>query len=331
MILIEMQGRVLQYTRPHEKPSPPPPSNKRGKITIFSKRSRARLIDLMMRLDVSHVKVVFLTLTFHGIPSPSEAKKAFKRFTMRLRRAYPEASAVWRVERQKRGSIHFHLLIFNVPYWPHAALQKVWTQCTGEDLSIVWIEQVKSHKQVMHYVSKKIGYVGKAEKELHSKESHISTQPPEHPIGRIWGYINKDGLPLGEVFSLVTEDENLASYLQFAIRTLSKGYSGEWRYNGKLYSSEGQAIYDFALLHGAYTPGAYVHRKTHGYTVDNSSAVPPRRGGTGVLLACHPRGWCFNPHAERFPETPQVSGLPAGEAAYHNSALMPLTLNAKLR
>lgn len=258
MIVIEWQGQVLQAKNIDRIPEAPTPNAKRGEIKGFSRRSRSRMIDLMARLDLNKVRVTFLTLTFHGSPTAPEAKKALKRLTMRIRRAFPLASGVWRMEFQERGAIHFHLLLFNFPFVPQRQMQAVWEECTGEDKSIVHITLVRNRRMLMGYVSK---YIGKVEE--HSSDASLINEPYQHSLssvktGRIWGWLNKECLPLAPKFELITDDEDLAGYLWFAVRSLSRGKSGKYQYCAKLYSKDAEDMYTFALQHGAKTVGEYL-------------------------------------------------------------------------
>lgn len=258
MIVIEWQGQVLLAKNLEHTPQPPEPNHKRGEIKGFSRRSRSRMIDLMARLDLTHVRVTFLTLTFSGLPTAEQAKKALKRFTMRIRRAFPKASGVWRMEFQERGAIHFHLLLFNFPFVPQKQVQAAWEECTGEGMSIAHITLVRSRRMLMGYVSK---YIGKVDKPGDS--ASLVNEPYQHSLtqqktGRIWGWLNRECLPLAQKFELVTDDEQLGGYLWFAIQSLSRGKSGKYAYHAKLYSKEAEDMYIFALQHGAMTPGAYI-------------------------------------------------------------------------
>jgi len=121
MPTVEAQGGVLivrdgqRFTSQTRRPS-----TKRGEIARFTMSSRRRLIELTARLRVGTIRTSFLTLTFAGMPSAEQAKAAFKRFRSRLDRRFAKWSAVWRMEYQERGAIHFHLICFNLPYIPQA-------------------------------------------------------------------------------------------------------------------------------------------------------------------------------------------------------------------
>lgn len=231
----------------------------RGAITSFSRAARRRLVDFMARLDVRRVRVTFLTLTFAGTPSPEDATAAFKRFRMRLSRWFPEASAVWRRERQDRGAFHYHLLLFNLPYVPQYWLQDTWTECTGEVLSIVDVRLVRNKKHVMAYVSK---YIAKKDappvppSPLHSNITHNSTQLRS---GRMWGIINRAALPMGELFEALVDDEDMTGYFFAAIRKLSHGRSGASDLKAALYCEDAYQMVAWAL-DKARRAGARVER-----------------------------------------------------------------------
>lgn len=91
----------------------------RGQVTGFSQASRRRLLDLFnsfdrARIDPSHLR--FVTLTYQHAPDDPRACKthldtALKRFF----RAFGPRALVWKVEPQRRGAPHFHLLVLMGP------------------------------------------------------------------------------------------------------------------------------------------------------------------------------------------------------------------------
>jgi len=225
-----------------------PPSNrqKRGNVTNFSDASRRRLIDLTARLDVNGTMPKFLTLTFAGIPDHDYAKRCFRKFIKRLRRRFENLSALWRVELQKRGSAHFHLIIFNMPYVVQADLQSWWTQCTGEELSIVFITAMKNAKQVMNYVSKYIAKKSDGDgSTLLDKPSYL-TDVPKLWQGRHWGVINHENLPYAKREVAYIRCSGTARYFWFMVaneRLKSKPCNP---LVARLYTDEAQVIYDLA-------------------------------------------------------------------------------------
>jgi len=209
---------------------------KRGTVRFFSNASRRRLIEAMARLDVTHTRTVFLTLTFSAVPSPSEAKRAFKAFTMRLRRKFPEASAFWRMEFQERGAIHFHLLVFGMPYWSQKQIQYAWECCTREERSIVHVKLLRGgKKQAMAYVSKYIAKNSPVPTSLDNAAyphgelvvNTIQEAETDEDPGRFWGYINKKCLPFAALRMIICDDESMIQKLWLTMSFLSRGRAAQ--------------------------------------------------------------------------------------------------------
>lgn len=259
----EAQGAVAQVRRVPLTARKRQGGGIRGAVTSFSRAARRRLVDFMARLDVQRVRVTFLTLTFADTPSPDEATAAFKRFRARLGRWFPEASAVWRRERQERGSFHYHLLLFNLPYVPQYWLQDTWTECTREARSIVDVRLVRSRKHVMAYVSK---YIAKTDAPPvppsleNSTYQHVSTVPSS---GRTWGVINRDALPMAEVFDALVDDDEMTEYFFVAIRKMSHGRSGRSDIKAALYCEDAYEMVAWAL-DKAQRAGLAVLHSLHG-------------------------------------------------------------------
>jgi len=94
-----------------------------------SKREVRRLIN--SNVDAWGEKPKFFTLTFReNVTDIKWANKEFKKFRQRLSRY------IWResnnlkyvavIEFQKRGAVHYHVVTFNMPYVPHADLERIW-------------------------------------------------------------------------------------------------------------------------------------------------------------------------------------------------------------
>jgi len=206
----------------------------RGKVKGFSRPSRRRLLHLFGRLDSSKVRCVFLTLTFSKMDDATQAKCVFRRFRERLRRRFPKTSFVWRMERQSRGAIHFHLVLFNFPFVPQATLQTLWTKSTGEELSIVHVKLLRGRRRVFYYISK---YCAKPSGEvlpsldnstyLHAKGKRSLNSAIEaardrtivydhdEADGRIWGVFQKWALPWAQFRAWQITDFDHALYLRW--------------------------------------------------------------------------------------------------------------------
>jgi len=250
MMRIEAQGHVLAAHALESKPDEPGKvGGKRGKIKNFSRASRRRLLTLTNSLQFTSGSVKFLTLTFSGHPDHRSAKQALRRFYMRLRRRAPYMAAVWRLEYQRRGTVHFHLLIWNMPFWAQKALQRVWTECTGENRSIVDIRAVKSHKHLICYVSK---YIAKDDDHTSATSLDVGAYLHDDLLdlpGRFWGVWGKEHLPYARKETIYVNDPELERYLRWAIRAESRGHCNTWGKTITLYSEGAYKMLAYAASH----------------------------------------------------------------------------------
>ncbi|MBA7552518.1 hypothetical protein ES705_45083 [subsurface metagenome] len=87
----------------------------RGSVRKFSKKSRFRLFTALakIRADLPH-KPIFVSLTYHYGHRLiiDDNKTHLHHFLVRLRQFDLNVQFVWRIELQKRGAPHFHLIIF---------------------------------------------------------------------------------------------------------------------------------------------------------------------------------------------------------------------------
>jgi|SRR5579862_337837 len=167
---------------PHERPQ-----GKRGKIGGFSARSRLRLMTLCAMLKRTALPL-FVTLTWPGVwnPDPKTWKRCLDSFLKRMKRAHPEASAIWKLEPQQHGAPHYHLLLFGIEFIPHQVIARWWYEVVGSGDKRhlgagISIEAVKSRDRVMAYASKL--YMGK---EIDGFEG----------VGRFWGVFSRGKLPV---------------------------------------------------------------------------------------------------------------------------------------
>ena len=187
---------------------------KRGSISYFSRKSRSRLLELVSKIDKSGVDpntVLFITLT-----SPSVGwrdvdgetwKKRLNNFNTQLRQKFGTHSnfcGVWRLEFQKRGSPHFHLVTYNVPYIDHQWVSDKWNKICGVGLSFkermkhkmagTQVVLAKDWGSVNDYFSKTMSYVCKDENWKHQSNKDKGLLEWMKGFGRHWGVIRKDNL-----------------------------------------------------------------------------------------------------------------------------------------
>jgi hypothetical protein len=247
-IKVVAQGRVFEIVDMRQKQHVDKQSYgtaKRGNIRVMSRKSRNRLIDLFARIDGRGCQIKFVTLTFGGTPTHQEAYACLRRFLERLRRKHPEVALVWRKELQDRGAIHYHLLIYHMPYYPQRALQRVWTDVTGENLSIVDIRAVYNDAMASRYVSKYIAKVDDREASsledvpyLHADENQSS--------GRWWGVHNAANLPMATRLEFRITGRDHTRYIAWWIERMIPGFYANPNLSRKLYTNESRQAYIWA-------------------------------------------------------------------------------------
>lgn len=87
---------------------------KRGTVKRFSKAARRRLAQTLLSLDYTRGISFSVTLTIPGCNATNvDVKRAFALWSMDA--AHAGWSAVWRMELQRRGVLHYHLWL-GIPY-----------------------------------------------------------------------------------------------------------------------------------------------------------------------------------------------------------------------
>jgi hypothetical protein len=125
-------------------------------------------------------KSKFLTLTFKDHLDVPSAYKEFDLFKRRLVYYFQSETGVkiklkylTVIEFQERGSLHFHVVIFNMPYVPHDVLSARWPHGT------VWIESVYDTENLGLYLTKSL--VNEDDERLKGKKSYSKSQGLHEP------------------------------------------------------------------------------------------------------------------------------------------------------
>lgn len=186
-------GSLSTVCIPPDQPRQAVGGGKRGEITEFSRAARRRLLHLLNSLNKNEIKTLplFVTLTYPAeFPSdPKTWKRHLDNFRARMRRKFGRFPAVWRLEFQKRGAPHFHLMLFleKAPTDLYEAVSHSWYEVVGSNdpkhlAAGTNVQQVRSWRGVMSYAAK---YMGKLEQ----------LAPGVQSPGKFWGTWNKRDLP----------------------------------------------------------------------------------------------------------------------------------------
>lgn len=120
----------------------------RGQVLGWTSQSRRRFLKYMASLDLRAVtdelggRFMMVTLTYRDDPGPVEAKRHLDNLQRKLRRYMGglydrELLAVWKMEFQRRGAVHFHFLMWLPDAGPLALydfqrdLEQMWFVVTG--------------------------------------------------------------------------------------------------------------------------------------------------------------------------------------------------------
>lgn len=164
---------------------PPGPGGVRGACRGFPGSSRRRLIREMARVRVRGLCAYFVTLTYPAVWSDDwrRWKRDLASWRKRLARNWPQVlGGVWRVEFQKRGAPHYHLLLWTSGELPPSFklwLSQSWYEVVGSgDVKHLragtQVQSLDSRRAIRLYVSK---YVAKVD----------NGSAPE-AWGRNWGF-----------------------------------------------------------------------------------------------------------------------------------------------
>lgn len=205
--------------------SPTLPTNtpsRRGKVTTFSRKSRKRMIEKLLKKR-SWKRVCFITLTytdeiyFGQQLTPSDVKRDLDTLIKRFRRDNAEIELIWRIEWEQRksgdyigqGAPHFHLITDGylgdiADYrrdigsdW-HEVLQAHDDKTRKPRIDV---QPAKNRRHAMYYLSK---YVAKDASE--NEDSIEKTlQNSNQTSGRHWGTTRSWNTGCGEVIELSEE------------------------------------------------------------------------------------------------------------------------------
>lgn len=182
----------------------------RGDVTEFSDQSRRRMFKWLAQLDRSKILCppLFVTLTYpggdvdHWAPYAKHHKRHLDALLKRFERFSSNAFILWRLEPQKRGAPHYHLLVFNLPHLPMELVAQWWWEIVGSGdadhlKAGTSVEGCKSWRGAAYYVAKYLGKIPVPES-LSTNAIQLWDKP-----GRFWGVRNRKHVPISlEVYEV---------------------------------------------------------------------------------------------------------------------------------
>jgi len=186
----------------------------RGQVQGFSYKSRKRIMQTVAKINTAkvHGKPLFITLTYPDSYSHDSNiwKNDLSKFVKTFNRKYSNIVLIWRLEFQKRGAPHFHVIAFNTnktSFLPglksmREFISDNWYRSVGscdvKHLSAgTDVSLIKSWRGVTHYVSK---YISKTVQSYLFPDANCFN-------GRHWGIYNREYLPIDEITIDIDEEE----------------------------------------------------------------------------------------------------------------------------
>lgn len=229
--LVFYEGGQYVKLAEHAPPSGRPQrgGGRRGKVSgTFCARHRRRMEKKMGKLR-RKVPALFATLTYpndfdrypdHGFPTRSETyKRHLRNFWRRLKRRFPSAAMIWRLEfHASRGAPHFHVLL----YLPFAAVTSKWVvskwlevigtdpgdDTTYEANHAEWLTAENDIRRAMGYLAK-------------ISDEQLTSQHVLHS-GRWWGVRGEKNLPYAQRRVLTLTRDEMCRVRRLILRKMDK-------------------------------------------------------------------------------------------------------------
>jgi len=211
-VVVEAQGHFVRLSC---KGADAIGGGKRKNVSTFSAASRKRLLGKMGRLtpESCPYPASMISLTYKEVwPDPKGAKRDLFTFWKRVRRVWPQGSAIWRLEFQKRGAPHFHLIYFG-PFFGKHLVQLWWGEVIGQDRPFTRIEALRNWRHGLAYAAKYLAKVPEVPVECavaagtaeggcgaarDSGLDYVTYLTGKSGLGRVWGVLDRKNLPWGE-------------------------------------------------------------------------------------------------------------------------------------
>lgn len=238
----------------------------RGEITGFSDKSRKRMMEAGAKL-LNKALPVFLTVTWGAEwpEDPREWKTALTMLWKRIKREWPEAAAIWKLEPQKRGAPHFHLMLYGVARLPWQWLAVAWAEVIhrvelpadypvapgklGAEMFRDWIDTLAQDDSVLD--SLRAGTQAKAIESNNGVKSYMGKNYMGKEVllpatwkkcGRIWGMLGRAALPNAPVV-----EWQLSKPAAFKMRRLITRWMGRKNRSGYMHLGR-MAVFTSAML-----------------------------------------------------------------------------------
>jgi hypothetical protein len=197
----------------------------RGKIKGISRKSRKNLLRLLNKIEPNG-NYYFVTLTYGKNYSLDfkEWKKHLHRLFSSLKYHYPKLSSIWRLEFQKRGAPHYHLLL-SVPDKPSQSKLRLL-------IRKIWLRAIQDNSYATHRHAVRVDVVRDLKKcgfYLSLYQSKDANDRQDIATGREWGIYGKPNLQFG-AYGSECISRNEQRILRRIVRKWLQAYNRRHRY-----------------------------------------------------------------------------------------------------
>ena len=168
---------------------------RRGRISGFSAGSRLRMYMCLARImEVTYERVMW---------DPVRSERDLETLFLAIVRKWGKVSIFWRRDLQRRGSIHYHLIILGANLFiPKAWLARIWAGIVGEDRPFTRVERLYSWRGALSYCAKYMAKEDSAERSARAGAAQAAAVGGEplgltditYSCGRQWGLKGKESL-----------------------------------------------------------------------------------------------------------------------------------------
>jgi hypothetical protein len=259
-------GNYVRLKVPGNRPFMSP--GKRGKIKGFSFSSQRAVLALVNSVDQGACQAgdfAFMSLTYaRDTPTARASKRDLDTFIKRFDRKFGQFWLIWKLEPQKRGAPHYHLLVHlngrlsasELCSWTAQAWFEIAGAGNPHHLKFhlgqlgnrPCVETVRDFQGVSRYAGKYLGKVSMGDEEW------------QHP-GRFWGERRHDLAPITMVTGEI-EQRQAVQLRRACIRFYQSQLSGWFYESGK------------QTLRGKHRPGRRIHRRELAPDGDVSKLTP---------------------------------------------------------
>lgn len=166
----------------------------RGKVRGFSNQSKIRMLKKLGGVNAKKLGLLplFVTLTYPSewVDDSKEWKRQLEAFRMRVERKWGKFAIVWKLEYQKRGAPHWHMLWYKEFSSAELIILRRW-------LSRVWFVLVKSGDYKHLSAGTRVERLRDANGVQYYCAKYIGKVTGETPLnGRHWGVWNWSLMPV---------------------------------------------------------------------------------------------------------------------------------------